>query len=120
MSLTPEQNIKGFIALITDQPSVFLAENRMDLEQQIDTFSEESFESLSDDISTWCRKYPDIRKALRKTIKNLFGSTPKNDRGQAESNPKPKPKDYKTDIKNKMRENFRETNKEQKLSDSSK
>ncbi|NEP11943.1 MAG: hypothetical protein F6K14_17395 [Symploca sp. SIO2C1] len=119
MSLTPEQNIQAFIHLIKDQPSVFLAENRVDLEQQIDTFPEE-VASLSDAISTWCKKYPDIRKALSKTRKSLFGVTSGGDRGQGESNPKPKQEDYQTLLKNQIRESFPETTKEKKPSDSSK
>ncbi|NEO29673.1 MAG: hypothetical protein F6K36_04325 [Symploca sp. SIO3C6] len=113
MSLTPQQNIEAFIALIKHQPSVFLDENRVDLEQQIDKFPED-VESLSDAISAWCRKYPDIRKALSQKRKSLFGSASGNDRGQKESIPKPQPEDFRTDIKNQIRESFRETTKEQK------
>ncbi|NEP28717.1 hypothetical protein [Moorena sp. SIO3I6] len=119
MSLTPEQNIEAFIELIKDYPSVFIAENRTDLEQQIDKFPED-VESLSEAISAWCLEHPDILIALTDQLDSMFGSTSEDDRGQAESNPKPQPKDYKTDIKNKMRESFRETTKEQKPSDSSK
>jgi len=119
MSLTPEQNIEAFIHLINNLPSIFLAENRVDLEQQIDQFPED-VTSLSNAISAWCKKYPDIRKALSKTRKSLFDSTPGNPRGQDDSIPEAKPEDYKTLIKNQMRESFPETTKEKKPSDSNK
>ncbi|WP_424102800.1 hypothetical protein [Moorena producens] len=124
MPLIPEQYIKAFIHLIKHQPSIFLDENRIDLEQQIDKFPED-VESLSDAILDWCMKHPDIYTALRKTRKSLFGSTPGKQKGQAEFIPEANPKeDYKTPIKNEMRESFGETTpettKEQKPSDSSK
>ncbi|NEO13484.1 MULTISPECIES: hypothetical protein [unclassified Moorena] len=120
MSLTPENRIEAFIDLIKHQPSVFLAENRMDLEQQIDKFPED-VASLSNTISDWCKKYPDIRKALSKTRKSLFGSRFENHRGQTDYIPAANPKeDYKTNIKNQMRESFPETTKEQKPQDTNK
>ncbi|NEO81232.1 hypothetical protein [Moorena sp. SIO4G3] len=123
MSLTPEHRIKAFIDLIKDQPSVFLPENRIDLEQQIDKFPED-VESLSEAISAWCLEHPDILIALSDKPDSMFGSTPRKQMGPGESNPKPKPEDYKTNIKNQMRESFPETTpeatKEQKPPDSSK
>ncbi|NET06011.1 MAG: hypothetical protein F6K16_15180 [Symploca sp. SIO2B6] len=113
MSLTPQQNIEAFIALIKHQPSVFLDENRVDLEQQIDKFPED-VESLSEAIYAWCLEHPDILIALSDKLDSLFGLESGNDRGQKESIPKPQPEDYKTLIKNQMRESFRETTKEQK------
>ncbi|NES18373.1 MAG: hypothetical protein F6K41_05445 [Symploca sp. SIO3E6] len=119
MSLTPEQNIKAFIRLIKHQPSVLLDKNRVDLEQQIDESSGD-IASLSDTISTWCKKYPGIRKALSQTRKSLFGSTPGKQKGQAETNPKPTVEEYKTLIKDQIRESFPETTNEQKPSDTNK
>ncbi|AOX00126.1 hypothetical protein BJP34_12310 [Moorena producens PAL-8-15-08-1] len=122
MSLS-KQNIEAFIHIIKYQPSLFSEKNIVDLKQQIDKFPED-VESLSDAISTWCKEYRDIRKALSKTRTRLFGSTPRKQMGPGESNPKPKPEDYKTNIKNQMRESFPETTpeatKEQKPPDSSK
>ena len=114
MPLTPEQNIQAFIHLIKHQPSVFLEEHRVDLEQQIVTFPED-VESISNAISIWCKKYPKIRQAWSKTRKTLFSPTSGNNRGQAESNPKPKPEDYTTLLKNQMRESFCETTKEREF-----
>lgn len=123
MPPTPEDRIETFIDLIRDQPSVFLPENRIDLYQQIDKFPE-AVESLSNAISDWCLKYHDILIALSDKLNKRFGSIPGQHMGPAESNPKPEPKDYKTLIKNQMRESFPETTpettKEQKPPDSSK
>ncbi|NET84688.1 MAG: hypothetical protein F6J94_23050 [Moorea sp. SIO1F2] len=120
MSLTPEQNIEGFIELIKDQPSVFLPENRIDLYQQIDKFPED-VASLSDAIYAWCKKHPKILSALNDKLDSMFDSTLLGkQKGPAESNPKPKPEDYKPLLKNHMRESSPETTKEQKPSDSNK
>ncbi|WP_143727677.1 hypothetical protein [Moorena bouillonii] len=102
---------------------IFLEESRVDLKEQIDTFPED-VASLLDTIYYWCTKYPDIFTALSAKLDSMFGSIPGEQQGPAESNPKPQPKDYKTLIKNQMRESFGETTpeatKEQKPSDSSK
>ncbi|NEQ84159.1 MAG: hypothetical protein F6K26_29470 [Moorea sp. SIO2I5] len=119
MTLTNEQYIKGFIHLIKDQPSIFLEESRVDLKEQIDTFPED-VASLLDTIYYWCTKYPDISQALSDKLDSMFDSPPGQQKGPAESIPKPKPEDYKELLKNQMRESFRETTKEQKPSDSRK
>jgi len=117
--ITPEQKIRAFIALIQKKHHSFLAENRVDLGQQIVTFPE-AVSPLSDAISAWCKKYPNIDLALREKEEDMFGSTSGKSRGQDNSIPEVKTEDYKTLIKNQIRESFPETTKEKKPSDSNK
>ncbi|NEP22756.1 hypothetical protein [Moorena sp. SIO3I6] len=126
MSPKPKDRIEAFIDLIKYQPSIFLEENRIDLKQQIEKFPED-VEALSNAISSWCLKHPNIFTALRDKLDSLdsmLGSIPGEQKGPAESNPKPKPEDYKPLLKNQVRESFPETTpettKEQKPSDSNK
>ncbi|NEO72606.1 hypothetical protein [Moorena sp. SIO3H5] len=127
MSPTPKDRIEAFIDLIKYQPFIFLDENRVDLKQQIDKFPED-LESLSNAISSWCVKHPDIFTALRDKLDSLdrmlVSTLIGKQKGPAQSNPKPQPKDYKTLLKNQVRESFpettSETTKEQKPSDTSK
>ncbi|NET62796.1 MAG: hypothetical protein F6K47_43915 [Symploca sp. SIO2E6] len=132
MTPTPEDRLEAFIALIREQPTIFSAENRFDLDQQLDTFPED-IESLSNAISNWCLEHPDIFMALREKLNIMSDSThgnfrgdimldskPEDDRGSAESNPKPKPEDYKKPIKNRIRDSFPKTTQETKPSDSNK
>jgi hypothetical protein len=65
--------------------------------------------AIAQELINWCQQRPEILV----TLEDELGS-----RGVAESIPAAKPEDYKTLLKNKIRESFPET--EQKPSDSNK
>jgi hypothetical protein len=91
--------------LIKNETFLFLTEYRAELEQQMLSFPED-IEQLSDTISAWCKNRPELRQALSKTRKNLFGKTSGNDKSPSGSVPAAKPKNYTTLLKNQIRESF--------------
>ncbi|NET61928.1 MAG: hypothetical protein F6K47_39175 [Symploca sp. SIO2E6] len=119
MALTPENRIEAFIELIKDQASIFSAENRVDLEQQLDTFPEDDITSFSNAITAWCLEYLHINLALSEKLDTSHDSMPGQPKGVTRTIPPRKPEYYKDQIKNQMRDSFPETTQEQKPSDTS-
>jgi len=102
MSLTPETAPpETLLAVFTDLIDPFL------LESEDVSALWELIPNLPDDVNAiasaliaWCQQRPELFEALRDDLSS---------RGPNESTPSPKPEDYKTLLKNKMRENFPET-----------
>ncbi|MEG4029122.1 Rpn family recombination-promoting nuclease/putative transposase [Microcoleus sp. POL8_C6] len=69
MSL-PEQNIDSFIELLTQQRSLFSAEELTELAQLIEPLSDES-DVLSEAISSWAENYPSIQEAQAQLLEPL-------------------------------------------------
>ncbi|MEG4117137.1 Rpn family recombination-promoting nuclease/putative transposase [Microcoleus sp. N9_B4] len=69
MSLS-EQKIDSFIELLTQQRSLFSAEQLTELAQLIEPLSDES-DVLSEAISTWAENYPSIQEAQAKLLEPL-------------------------------------------------
>ncbi|MEG4628285.1 Rpn family recombination-promoting nuclease/putative transposase [Microcoleus sp. AR_TQ3_B6] len=69
MSL-PEQNIDSFIELLTQQRSLFGAEQLTQLAQLIEPLSDE-IDVLSEAISSWAENYPSIQEAQAKLLEPL-------------------------------------------------
>ena len=69
MSL-PEQNIDSFIELLTQQRSLFRAEQLTQLAQPIEPLADE-IEVLSQAISSWAENYPSIQEAQAKLLEPL-------------------------------------------------
>jgi predicted transposase/invertase (TIGR01784 family) len=69
MSL-PEQNIDSFIELLTQQRSLFGAEQLTQLAQLIEPLSDE-IDVLSEAISSWAENYPSIQQAQAKLLEPL-------------------------------------------------
>ena len=69
MSL-PEQNIDSFIELLTQQRSLFGAEQLTELAQLIEPLSDE-IDVLSEAISSWAENYPSIQEAQAKLLEPL-------------------------------------------------
>ncbi|MEG5058480.1 Rpn family recombination-promoting nuclease/putative transposase [Microcoleus sp. A2-C5] len=69
MSL-PEQNIDSFIELLTQQRSLFGAEQLTELAQLIEPLSDE-IDLLSEAISSWAENYPSIQEAQAKLLEPL-------------------------------------------------
>ncbi|MEG4962340.1 MULTISPECIES: Rpn family recombination-promoting nuclease/putative transposase [unclassified Microcoleus] len=69
MSL-PEQNIDSFIELLTQQRSLFGAEQLTELAQLIEPLSDE-IDVLSEAISSWAENYPSIQQAQAKLLEPL-------------------------------------------------
>ncbi|MEG4113143.1 Rpn family recombination-promoting nuclease/putative transposase [Microcoleus sp. Pol12A6] len=69
MSL-PEQNIDSFIELLTQQRSLFGAEQLTELAQLIEPLSDE-IEVLSEAISSWAENYPSIQEAQAQLLEPL-------------------------------------------------
>ncbi|MEG4394045.1 Rpn family recombination-promoting nuclease/putative transposase [Microcoleus sp. BROC3] len=69
MSL-PEQNIDSFIELLTQQRSLFSAEQLTQLAQLIEPLSDE-IDVLSEAISSWAENYPSIQEAQAKLLEPL-------------------------------------------------
>ncbi|NER96786.1 MAG: hypothetical protein F6J86_23550 [Symploca sp. SIO1B1] len=117
MTRTPENRIKAFIELIESQASIFSPENRVDLDQQLDTFPED-VESLSNAITDWCLKYIHIDLALNQKLDTSYGSMDRKLRSITPTIREPQKEDFKKLIKNQMRKSFPETTTETKPSDS--
>jgi hypothetical protein len=58
-----QQNLKAFIELLTNQPSLFSPEDRADLDKLIDPLPDNDIEPLSLAISGWYPKQPKILEA---------------------------------------------------------
>ena len=69
MSL-PEQNIDSFIELLTQQRSLFGAEQLTELAQLIEPLSDE-IDVLSEAISSWAENYPSIQEAQAQLLEPL-------------------------------------------------
>jgi len=69
MSL-PEQKIDSFIELLTQQRSLFGAEQLTELAQLIEPLSDE-IDVLSEAISSWAENYPSIQEAQAKLLEPL-------------------------------------------------
>lgn len=69
MSL-PEQKIDSFIELLTQQRSLFGAEQLTELAQLIEPLSDES-DVLSEAISSWAENYPSIQEAQAQLLEPL-------------------------------------------------
>ena len=69
MSL-PEQKIDSFIELLTQQRSLFGAEQLTELAQLIEPLSDE-IDVLSEAISSWAENYPSIQQAQAKLLEPL-------------------------------------------------
>jgi predicted transposase/invertase (TIGR01784 family) len=69
MSL-PEQNIDSFIELLTQQRSLFGAEQLTQLAQLIEPLSDE-IDVLSEAISSWAENYPSIQEAQAQLLEPL-------------------------------------------------
>jgi transposase len=69
MSL-PEQKIDSFIELLTQQPSLFGAEQLTELAQLIEPLSDE-IDVLSEAISSWAENYPSIQQAQAQLLEPL-------------------------------------------------
>ncbi|MEG4231093.1 Rpn family recombination-promoting nuclease/putative transposase [Microcoleus sp. Pol11C3] len=69
MSL-PEQNIDSFIELLTQQRSLFSAEQLTELAQLIEPLSDE-IDVLSEAISSWAENYPSIQEAQAQLLEPL-------------------------------------------------
>ena len=69
MSL-PEQNIDSFIELLTQQRSLFGAEQLTQLAQLIEPLSDE-IDVLSEAISSWAENYPSIQQAQAQLLEPL-------------------------------------------------
>ncbi|MBD1827263.1 Rpn family recombination-promoting nuclease/putative transposase [Microcoleus vaginatus GB1-A2] len=69
MSL-PEQKIHSFIELLTQQRSLFGAEQLTELAQLIEPLSDE-IDLLSEAISSWAENYPSIQEAQAKLLEPL-------------------------------------------------
>ncbi|NEQ70809.1 MAG: hypothetical protein F6K21_36035 [Symploca sp. SIO2D2] len=117
MTRIPENRIKAFIELIESQASIFSAENRVDLDQQLDKFPED-VESLSNAITAWCLQYLHIDLALNQKLDASDDSMPGILRSITETIREPQKEDFKKLIKNQMRKSFPETTTETKPSDS--
>lgn len=64
-----EQNVDAFIELLTEQRSLFTSEDLAELEELVAPLSDD-IEALSNVISEWCEKHPEIDEAHLKLIPN--------------------------------------------------
>jgi hypothetical protein len=104
----PGKVIKTFATLLKAEPYLFAEQDITSLWQLIPNLPD-NVNAIAQELISWCQQRPEIFE----TLEDELGS-----RGVAESIPVAKPEDYKTLLKNKMRESFPET--EQKQSDSKK
>ncbi|NES19973.1 MAG: hypothetical protein F6K41_13815 [Symploca sp. SIO3E6] len=103
MSLTPEtapshQVIEAFCELLSPARYVFSQKDAPALYELIDNLPSEQ-EAIAEQLLNWCQQ----RRKVFNSLKSILSK-----RGPNESTPPPKPEDYKTHIKNKMRENYPE------------
>lgn len=103
MSLTPETAppetpIKVFAELLPPQRFGFSPQDAPALYELIDNLPNED-EAIAEQIKTWSQQ----RRKLFNSLTNALSR-----RGPAESVPAAKPEDYKTLLKNKLRESFPE------------
>ncbi|NEP01393.1 MAG: hypothetical protein F6K58_22600 [Symploca sp. SIO2E9] len=106
----PEKLIEAFSKLLPPERFVFSQQDAPALYELIDNLPDND-QAIARQLITWSQQQPKVFNALKSAL---------NQRGPNESIPKPKPEDYKTLLKNKLRESFRETTKEQKPPKSSK
>ncbi|MGB7445028.1 MAG: hypothetical protein WA919_28495 [Coleofasciculaceae cyanobacterium] len=106
----PEKLIKAFLELLPPERFVFSPQDAPALYELIDNLPDND-QAIAQKLITWSQQQPKVFNAL----KSAFSQ-----RGTAESNPKPQPEDYKTLLKNKLRESFPETTKGQKPQDTRK
>ncbi len=102
MSLTPETAPpETLLAVFADLIDPFLLEpDDVSALWELIPNLPDNVDAIASALITWCQQRPEIFEALEDDLSS---------RGPNESTPAPKPEDYKTLIKNKMRENFPES-----------
>lgn len=106
--IVPEKVIQAFATLLKAQPYLFAEQDITELWQLIPNLPDD-VSGITQALINWCQLRPEIFDALEDELGN---------RGVVENIPAAKPEDYKTLLKNKVRESFPETT--QKQSDSKK
>jgi hypothetical protein len=120
----PEILVETFADLLSDR-FVFTPDYGSALDELIYNLPNDNVNAIASSIKTWCQARPDIsdalenklrkRGAIASSIKTWFKARPHiwealegelGQRGSAESVPSPRPEDYKTLLKNKLRDSF--------------
>jgi hypothetical protein len=97
-TVPPEVLVETFADLLSDR-FVFTPDYSPALDELIYNLPDDDLNAIAHQIATWCQARPEIWEALEDELGK---------RGPAEFVPAAKPEDYKTLLKNKLRESFPE------------
>jgi hypothetical protein len=95
----PENIVQTFAKIVKAEPFLFREEDVINLWRLISDFPDD-VSVIASSVISWCQERPEILEVLEDEL---------SDRGVAENTPAAKPENYKTLLKNKLRDSFPET-----------